>query len=484
MKRLIGYLTILLALINLSSCSDFIEEDPKSILRPGNFNSAQDVELALNGMYSNWGASSQGYGSETLIRLLHADDLIDNGGYITVFDTYSFSAQDFGQWDWNFYYDIINRSNFVIQGLAEIESLPDDEKNVYLGEARAVRAWGYFHLVQLFGHIPLILGPATSLNEVFPEQADIDGVYKQIIDDFDFAGQYGPDIFPEGQEIRFTKWAAKAFLSYTYLVREEWQNALDQANDIIESGKFELFDNPEELWAFENRNGSEFMLTLPGNASLKPLHLYQRCKPSGHPDGGWANFITNASAVDIFDKNDIRYQEHLWLYLIKGTDTVWYYEKGYTNVGKNPLVGKWKEKGPDAIGNVRTSNNSPIMRYANVFLIKAEALNELNGPTTESYEAINIIRRRGYGEPLYEQSPVADLPLNLGKQEFTEAILDERARELIGEAPWRLFDLRRRDLVIEKHKDQVPGISERHKLFPIPQNEIDRNPNLVQNAGY
>ncbi|HEX8676696.1 MAG TPA: RagB/SusD family nutrient uptake outer membrane protein, partial [Segetibacter sp.] len=137
-------------------------------------------------------------------------------------------------------------------------------------------------------------------------------------------------------------------------------------------------------------------------------------------------------------------------------------------------------------GTLREGVNFPLIRYADVLLAYAEALNEANGPTQAAYDAINMVRRRAraVGTP-YEQpeSVYSDL-INLNQEQFRDALLAEYAAEFAGEGHYR-YDLLRHDRLITNAKALgITAAEEKHKLFPIPAIQLSRNPDLEQNTGY
>ena len=152
---------------------------------------------------------------------------------------------------------------------------------------------------------------------------------------------------------------------------------------------------------------------------------------------------------------------------------------------------------PASTGNAAgQSTNTTVIRYAEILLIKAEAENELNGPTEAAYDAINQIRRRAYWSPyLNIQNTPSDgsaLELSgLSKEEFREKLREERRLEFILEGQ-RWFDLIRWHILVKYVKENTPAsetlklqnVSKRNYLLPLPQDQLILNPNLTQNWGY
>jgi len=139
---------------------------------------------------------------------------------------------------------------------------------------------------------------------------------------------------------------------------------------------------------------------------------------------------------------------------------------------------------PSAIRNLGQGTlNYAVFRYAEMLLIYAEAINERDsGPTAEAYEALNRVRRRAYGKPITAPDAGVDIS-GLSKQAFAEAVLDERRWEF-GFENKRWFDLLRTGTMTATLRAKGKNPAEHHALLPIPQRELDVNPNLAQNKGY
>jgi hypothetical protein len=148
-----------------------------------------------------------------------------------------------------------------------------------------------------------------------------------------------------------------------------------------------------------------------------------------------------------------------------------------------------------------TPTNFPMLRYSDVLLMVAEAENEVNGPTQTAYDAINQVRRRGYGFGLDTASVIADLPAGLSKDDLRKQLQDERARELCFEGQrkpdlirWGLFLTAMQSQAVEfatyasstyRYAGQAAGrVTQRHLLYPIPTKELSLNKSMTQNPGW
>jgi hypothetical protein len=266
------------------------------------------------------------------------------------------------------------------------------------------------------------------------------------------------------------------------LYNEDWALALQKANEVIGSHKYALMDNvrdvfdvemediarQENMWAFEGE------ATVPNRACQIPS-LYGP-KNSDGPEYGKSSYGSAFAYQSFFDSFDPDDERRLLLdttYIDRNGAVV--HQKDVTPITtKGVLVKKYMD--PNSNGN-NYASNLPIFRLADIYLIAAEAEARANGPTTAAYDYINIIRNRA-GLP--------DLASGLDATAFVDAVLQERSWELFAEAD-RWYDLTRTgkfltvipSAVNDVYPERTP--SPKHKYFPIPQDEINANPNLEQN---
>jgi len=275
---------------------------------------------------------------------------------------------------------------------------------------------------------------------------------------------------------RATKGAALGFLTKFYLNNRKWSLAAETAETIIESGVYELFvgdTSRAQLFDLENEGCSEFIFVVP-YSSKKPANTYLACAV---PDNYKFKYVskTNFAAdfripdsfLNTFDPNDQRLDAFVFKYVNTSGDVV--------SCGPNNVRSFKYPEDPVAVGDV-SSNDFPLLRYADILLSRAEALNELNGPTQESIDLINQVRN---------VAGVDDLQLNdfTNTEDLREAILRERGWEFHTEG-LRRQDLIRQGKFISMAISRGFAAKDYHVLFPIPQAEITANKNLVQNKGY
>lgn len=474
------HITLFLFLLWVTTSCDVLEQNPESTFTPANFyRNAEDAKAAVSTVYDPLNTTNM-YGQVMWILQDQAtDDAEWGGGRSTAnqakndLDKYTFTpATTTFQSLWTTTYQGINRANTVIDRVPTIP-MDNDLKNRFVAEAKFMRAFYYFTLVRLFGGVPLVIEETTSLNNLGVPRASVEDVYKQVIQDFMDAESILPSAYTGADQGRATKGAAKAFLAKVYLTRQEWAKAAAKAKEVIDSGTYDLWTNYADAFLVANKNGKEAVFEMQalgggfGEGSLMQGYM----RPNFDRVNGISGFGDDPVTKNLYEAyqaNDKRRDVNLRMYTATSTPAA------PASVVYPVYVYKYLD--PTATANGDGSNNYPIIRYPDVLLMYAEALNELSTGNPEAYTAINRIRRRA-GLP--------ELAPNLGQAEFRDSLLLERRLELAFEGH-RWYDLSRTKRLISAMKAQNPAIQveERHYLFPIPQTEIDVNPTLEQNPGY
>ena len=348
-----------------------------------------------------------------------------------------------------------------------------DLKNRLIAEAKFMRGFYYFNLVRLFGGVPLVTKETTSLNDLAVARASVDEVYQQVIQDFTEAEAVLPATYGAGDRGRATKGAAKAFLAKVYLTRQEWPKASAKAKEVMDMGVYDLWANYADVFAIANKNGKEaiFEVQALGGGVGEGSFMQGYMRPNFDRVNGVSGFGDDPVTENLYRTyraDDKRRNINLRLYTATGTPAA------PASVAFPCYVYKYLD--PTATANGEGSNNFPVLRYADVVLMYAEALNEQAAASTEAYANVNRIRSR---------AGIPNLTPNLTQAQFRDSLLLERRLELAFEGH-RWFDLSRRKKLIEALKIQNPSIKveEYHYLYPIPQTERDSNPKLSQNPGY
>lgn len=478
-------------------CSDFLEEPDKSNFTMENyFTKPEHAESVVNSIYESLiPVTGGGFNGGPWMMLEFATGLANTElgqaqNSIFVRNLVNNSDNGYGQTYWTSRYRGIANANLAIAKIPEI-NMDEAAKNRYLGEARYLRALYYYELVRIFGKIPLITEP-VSLNspELYPDPVTEEAIYNLIVGDLEAAETSGlPYTDATG---RVSLGAIKSLLSSVYLTmagyplqkgEEYYKKAADKANEVITSGEYQLFSSYDHLHDPTKKNVEENIFMVQFAAFIQPSNWQTSIIPynqgiSAYSDETGAIFA-NKEFVESYEAGDKRAKEKEF-----------YYRTFTLSSNRNvevDLGGYYIYKHFDTEAHLSTTSsdlNWPMMRYAEVLLIYAEAANEVDGPSPQAYSAVNAIRSR------------AELPdlAGLSQEEFREAVWRERWFELSFEnKTWydmarlrKAFNVNTREFedFVGHQFSYGPVLKERELLFPIPTAEIRNNDKLVQNPGY
>lgn len=382
---------------------------------------------------------------------------------------------------WADSYTGIYRANIALEKIPGIE-MDDALKQRLLGEAKFLRGYYYFWLVRLFGDVPLITEP-QKLGDLKVSRTDKAKVYELIIKDMSEAADVLPEMYPDSEKGRITAGAANGMLAKVYMWQQNWEKAAEYSKKVIDSGVYDLLPNYADNFEEEFENGQEsvfevqFMKGGPngawGNASDGSIqHVSIAPRNSGVPGlEGWGFDMPVQDLVDEFETGDPRLQATVLMAgsTIQGGKE---YNPDWSSTGYNAR--KYLIKRDGFIGEGSDSPvNYRVMRYSEVLLNYAEALNEL-GRTSEAYPYVNQVR---------ERVGLSDLQTGMSQGEFRDAVYHERRVELAFEGH-RWWDLVRTGRAVDVMSAKGRNIQDYNTIFPIPQSEIDVNPDLKQNPGY
>ncbi|MDH6308909.1 hypothetical protein M2451_001633 [Dysgonomonas sp. PFB1-18] len=561
MKKIIYYILIPAMLMLSAACSDFLDEESKTEIDKNKYmNNASEAEIVLLGVYR--GMVPDGvYGYYLSILFNLGTDIAQVEGSsnerFRIIPTNSFSAnQAEVQSTWSALYNGIYNANDFLEGVEAKKGGYDEDDQalaqIYIAEARALRALYYFELVRRFGNIALMTNTAMSFQHPSTfVQEDPVKVYEFIEQDLLFASENLPYAVDKSirnnNSYRFSKGSALGLLAKVYAtwagypIKDEskWEKAAKTAEILITSGKHKLLNDYEQLW--KNAGSGEW----DADESLIEVSFYSPTAAAGSSDpigriGKWNGVKTtmvegvrgscagNVKVVHTFVLDWREYQEDLRrdisianyqynddkkLYAQGASDTPEQAEISDADPTKkqkekqNYTPAKWDiekygSQSNKLINNDKSNVNWYVLRYSDVLLLYAEAVNEWKkGPTAEAYDAINMVRRRGYGLPVDVASSVSDLPDGLDESGFCEAVRKERAFELAFEGHRRL-DLIRWGIYYETVKATALRLGEwwtggtapnyvvatpgyttkgKHELFPIPQRDMDIMSQFKQN---
>lgn len=560
MRKIYAILSTFLLLSGIS-CTDFLAENSSVDVDKNKFmNNAKEAKIVLDGVYRSLvGEGLYSYNLSLVFDL--TNDLSQCEGSATSnfrevpTNAFNKSNSQVAQ-TWRQLYEAIYNANDFMEGInAKKAGYSDTDKElaeIYIAEAKALRALFYFELVRWYGNVSLYLTTAEASKDVsLHTQAKPADVYAQIERDLKDAIEVLPWATESDRPFRMSKGSAYGLLTKVYATwagypvhdTSKWQEAANTAQTLITSGMHSLNPKYDQVW-INTCNGkwepneslievSFYAATVTGNSALDPIGRIGKWNgvKATKEDASGGN-AGNVKVVYTFIKKwqdqinadtlaqyplDVRYGMSL-------ADYVFAYDKDAEVVVKESLVSanpkpkqfqtwtprKWSTEFVDRANILTNSDRSNInwyvLRYSDVLLLYAEALNELRGlgeasGMTAAYDAINQVRRRGHGQAVDAPCPGIDLD-GLSYEDFQQAVRDERAYELCFEGH-RRQDLIRWGIYYETiqevaqkldawwepdDKNPTPNYTARyytvkgkHELFPIPQHDMDLMDNYKQN---
>lgn len=486
MKLKYNLIAIALLGFSFSSCSDFLEQNPQTDLSENDFyKTADDILSAVNGAYSSL-QEGDIYGNWYVFGEIPSDNTRNQlSGSVTTqneFDQFYIDTQNSMIASfWKAAYKVINRTNTVLGRIDGIE-INAELANRYKLECKFIRALMYFNLVRVYGDVPLVLKEISISESYDILREPKENVYNQIITDLKEA-QGLPVSYSTAEDGRATQGAAKALLADVYMTLHKYAEAETILAEIINSGRYGLLENtPGSL----NIDGYKNVFSPVNHNSKEGIFEIQFLKGGYGEGSNYANNFapensgTNVVAVGGTGGNNIPEMDIYNAYEEGDLRRDFSMSLGYYDNRKN---NEWVEsryvcKFMDVpYQNNDASNNYPVIRYADVILMYAEALNQ-NGKTAEACKYLNMTRRRGFGYQTTETSPV-DLQTT-DKAQFALMVEQERRVELAFENH-RWFDLIRTGRAVEVMKSKGFSLNETNLICPIPQKQIDVNPKLTQN---
>lgn len=420
---------------------------------------------------------------------------------------------------WKSSYSAIAQANDAIAKVGASSHVSETIRRRVVGEAKFLRAYYYFNLVQFFGPVPLVLTPDGGKGL---KRDDEGKVYAQVVKDLEDAAQVLPEKSQQASSDigRATRGAALAALAKTLLVWAQNDDSLSQADrheryalsveaaqKVINSGEYALEEDFHKNWDNQNRNGRESIFATQHyvGSSLQSdntggNHLVHCSFSTGFSIA--LPHVTPSPTREVQDsyllgdqRRDVSFADSLWREK-DGKYFYFYYDADGDGVREAgfPRYKKYIDlDNPENSSNIRAMNRT-ILRYAEVLLVKAEAINERDhGANAEALNALNQVHRRAFGENISSsESQPHDLNVT-SYEDFHNAIVQERAWEFVYEQKhW--FDLKRWKVLVKTIRNsrlarEYPeynkaAIDFRNYRYPIPQAQRDINPNLWQNYGY
>lgn len=525
MKKFIAI--ILTAGLLATSCSEFLTEVPKDEIAPNQFFKNPDHAynsvnaLYRSGVSSLFGASV--YAGSRLMFGPYMSGLVDNdykGQEIHVQHAQQLTLNSVNMSGylggfWRDMYLGISRANNAIKYIPATPGLVEAEANKLLAESRFFRAMNYYYLVRYFGGVPLITEPYESLDNLYVPRSPVADVYALIVEDLVFAAGEGrlPGTTMGENGNRITRGAAQALLAEVYLTMSgyplqdnHYADAAREARAVINGGGYSLTQHGRNAQGgVDPANSAYNKARLADN--LQNEHIYYYEYTVGISNSGYTQYAFPVSmapelAYAIFNNayrptagllraydtdEDLRIQEKQYFHssLTRENGTVARFDTA-------PHI--WFDE-EASLETATSGKDLPILTYANVLLIAAEAIARSEGVTAEAVDYLTRIRARAYWKQT--EAEVRTELTGLSPEAFVEEVWKERLRELLFEFQiW--FDIQRtRQYPVTASNGQITFVdaighqnsfgatyTEGHMLFPLPDDELQRNPALEQNPGY
>lgn len=392
--------------------------------------------------------------------------------------------------DWRQIYKLIANANNAIFNISAMTTITDAERNQFLSEIKFLRSLAYIDLTDAWGPVILITenditGAAFTSQ---PKPASVEEIETLLISDLEAAINTLPIdyqsnlIYSTNDVGRATKGAALTLLAKLYLRRHEWQKVVDLTKQVMDLNVYDLYPSYLGLFTEANKWCVENIFSVLSDANLNGTELLNHFGPQNHPvvQNRWQYYAVTWDFWNTFDNADER--KSCFYSLYTGIDGLIYTEP--PSLGANPPPGTSympdvaTKKYADSTGTTTyyDGHSVDILRYADVLLSRAEALNEINGPTAEGIALINRVKGRSHAKLLnlsdYNQSTLRD------------AILQERGWELFYEGKRRadLIRMNKYDVIVNAYLQRIgePATIQmpKNKYFPYPQSQVNLNPNL------
>ncbi|MCD2424293.1 RagB/SusD family nutrient uptake outer membrane protein [Niabella pedocola] len=523
MKKSFYYIYTALALLGFS-CNKILDTTPQDFVSPVNYyNTESELESALAGVYDRMG-DNRVYAQGMASYLVVSDEFFmknqTSGINANIVDASTLEINR----HWEALYTGIERANMLLENIDKAQQVGEAKRKEIKGQVLFLRAYYYFLLTDEFGAVPLKLQSSKSPEEAPLPGSSVKEIYDQILKDMKEAAGLVRSVSDYGYNTRITKTTVQGILARVCLTMagsplmdlSKYTEARAYADSVMQSGLHglnpdfkqiyinhvkEIFDTRENLWEVEFKGTSQGEIQEGGT-----IGSYNGIT-CGNIDTGYGYDYVHATAklYNAYANGDLRRDWTVapFRFVTTGSTvvrTAWGAGEIYERSN-----GKWRREYETLLprNQNNTGTNWPLLRYADILLMFAEADNYLNnGPSEKAYTAVNMVRRRGYGKDVLAPDTQADAPAGLSQQDFQELIVNERLRELAFEG------LRKHDLIrwglypsvmqvqAREYQTNMPvalrdpavaqaqRVTARAVLFPIPNSELAVNPNIKQNSGW
>lgn len=479
MKLNITYIFISAVLFFTVACNNLLDRDPLGRLdADAFFKTASDAIQAVNAAYEPLMLTNENNNFYWVFGTVASDEALAGGdgsrAGIVEIDAFSHSpaTQELNDF-WKLNYKGIVQANTVVEKTPLIDA-DETLKNRIIGEALFLRAYYHFLLTQVFGDVPLIT-EIQAPDEVLVPRAPKATVLAQVAVDALQAASTLPTSYSGADVGRVTKGAALALAAKAYLYLEDYESVVSTIADIKNLGVYALQDDYTNNFKENTQNNSESVWEIQhANLELGVGNSLNQWWTSKKVPDGYGFAEVSMEFVAAFEPNDprlkftvARHNEPYFGYI---------YKASFSSTGASPR--KFLQDTSEVTQKADGDINYTAIRYAEVLLWEAEALAEL-GRTSEALAPLEEVRARARAQSV---DTLNALPVitTTNQQELIDLIRHERLVEL-GFEMHRFFDLVRWGIAADLLEGFIPG---KHEVFPIPQTELDLNPNLTQNPGY
>jgi hypothetical protein len=465
-----------------TSCKKFLAQEVFTQYDPATFlQSETGITSLLNAAYNNMEVTSSMRERMYTLNEFPGDIMWEFGGSFAnsaiLYMSFTWDAQQgFLETAWQQYYVSIRNANSLLDNIGKAKSLDPAKAKEFVAEARFIRAADYYFLWQLFGPVPLVVSSdSLNLEPARPTDADFNTF---LTGEFQAAAADLP--LTQALWGKATKGAALGLAGEYYLNSHQWQLAADASQQVMDLKLYSLYTaDIQNMFAVQNEENSEVVFTSPALTTLHGNLYMAHAFPPNYPiQSNWINYGAQICVYNDWVKTYNPVDKRLSWFLFNYTDVN---GKNHnlldpSDPGKAVRCFKYVPD-PNAISE-NNGNDVPVIRYAEILLNRSEALNELNGPNQESVDLLNQVRERA-GVPAFSLADFAS------KDALRAALLQERGWEFVAEGKRRMDLVRQGKLVsAAQARGGAPGAKDYMALYPIPQDEMDADPNLKQNTGY
>lgn len=480
----------------IAGCSKLLDLNNPNSVTPNNFwQNASDAEANVTAVYqtflgqAGWSCADNWY-NRMVLALYRADDIgithdVPSWWSIALFTITDATDTVAGLWNLN--YEGIFRANQAIDNIPTIDKMDADEKARLVGEAKFLRAFFYFSLVTNFLNVPLIITVPKDNSEYEQPQAKSEDTWAQIIKDLTDAAAVLPATYAETDRGRITKGAALGYLGKSYLFQKKWKEAADTFKQIIDAKTYSLLPDYMNVFREDHDFSEESLLEInyaQGSFKGNNLETPRNYEEAPSQAGGWYECYPNQFLFNEMTKEKTvagKLDPRIYATIIWKDGGLKYYGQTYEQLfgaGASQMAwAKYSEWELDHPLSDYSGKNVRLLRYSDVLLMHAEALNNLNR-TAEAVSFVNQVRNR---------AKLVSLPI-IGKDALAKEIEHQRIVELADEGI-RFYDLQRwgtlkENLAAHNALGAANFKTGKDEYLPIPISELQTNTQAKQNPGY